>query len=94
MNNPGIKTLFEFLSTIKDKTPASFSDICGARNSGYGMVSRYIKFCLEHELIEVIEERKARGRYPSKLYGLTESGSNFIEIFKRLRDPGDPDASS
>ena len=90
MDNPGVNTLFEFLLTVKDRTPASFSNICDAKNSGYGMVNRYLKFCKLHELIEVLEERKARGRYPSKLYGLTESGSNYLEIFKRIKDQGDP----
>ena len=79
------------------KLPVTFSDICDAKNSGFGMVNRYLKFCRKHELIEVIETRKARGRYPSKLYGLTKgpnSGSSFLEIFKRIRDQGDPDVSS
>ena len=72
------------------KLPVTFSEICDAKNSGFGMVNRYLKFCLKHELIEVIETRKARGRYPSKLYGLTESGSNYLKIFKRIKDQGDP----
>ena len=81
MKNPGIRTLTSFLVTVRDAAPVNFTKLCDAKNSGYGMVSRYIKFCLRYGLILVVREVKGKGRYTSKFYNLTATGFEFLEIF-------------
>jgi hypothetical protein len=46
------------------------------------MVSRYLRFCLEHGLIRVVAVRKGRGRYPSRDYDLSERGRRLLGIFE------------
>lgn len=82
MKNPGVKTLISFLDQVKRNEPVNFSTLCEGRRRGYGMVSRYLRYCLGHGLIRVVSERRARGRYPSKEYALTEKGSKLISIFE------------
>lgn len=82
MENPGLKTLLIFLEQVQRNTPATFSSLSRERNRGYGMINRYIKFCRKNGLIRVISERRTRGRYPSKEYGLSERGETLLNIFK------------
>ena len=82
MENPGLKTLITFLSQVDRNAPANFTTICEERRKGYGMASRYIKYCLGQDLIRVVSEQKARGRYPSKMYALSEKGSLLLEMFR------------
>ena len=82
MENPGLKTLITFLSQVDQNAPANFSTICEERRKGYGMVSRYIKYCLGQDLIRVVSEQKTRGRYPSKKYALSEKGSQLLGMFQ------------
>ena len=96
MENLGLRTLISFLDHVKSLAPASFSKLCEGRRRGYGMVSRYIGFCIEHGLIRVVSERRTRGRYPSREYELSEKGLIFLEIFdlKPLRSKKPCPASS
>ena len=82
MINPGLRTLLSFLHQIEEMAPVNFSRLSEARKYGYGMVTRYIKFCLQKELIVVLSERRTRGRYPSKSYGLSDRGRMVLEAFK------------
>ena len=40
------------------------------------MVSRYLKFCLEHGLIRVVVKRRGRERYHFKDYDLARRGGS------------------
>ncbi len=82
MENPGLRTLISFLRQVGEKAPANFSSLCEDRGKGYGMVSRYLSWCLEKRLIRVVEVRRTRGRYPSKTYGLTARGRRLLELFE------------
>ena len=82
MENPGLKTLITFLSQVNRNAPANFTAISEERRKGYGMVSRYIKYCLGQDLIRVVSEQKTRGRYPSKKYALSEKGSRLLGMFQ------------
>ena len=55
------------------------------------MVSRYLKFCLEHGLIRVVAKRRGRERYHFKDYDLSEKRRQLLEIFEEqgeLESPG------
>ena len=82
MENPGLKTLITFLGHVDQNAPANFSTISKERRKGYGMVSRYIKYCLGQDLIRVVSEQKTRGRYPSKKYALSEKGRQLLGMFQ------------
>ena len=80
MLNPGIQTLNEFLTQVDNLAPVRFTELSEGRQRGYGMVSRYLKYCLGAGLIEVEKEERTRGRYPSKFYRLTSRGRKFLDI--------------
>ena len=80
--NPGLRTLTSFLKQVHRHAPVNFSTLSEERRRGYGMVSRYIKFCLGNDLITVVSERRTRGRYPSKEYALSERGIRLLSIFE------------
>ena len=82
MENPGLKTLISFLNQINQNAPVNFSTLCEERRKGYGMVSRYLRYCLDQEFIEIVSERRTRGRYPSKEYSLSDKGSDLLTIFQ------------
>ena len=82
MENPGLKTLITFLSQVKRNAPAHFTAISEERRKGYGMVSRYIRYCLGQDLIEVVSVKKDRGHSPSKRYALSAKGSQLLRIFE------------
>ena len=76
-----MRTLVEFLRSVERVAPVNFSGLCVGGRRGYGMVRRYLRFCLDRGLIQVVEVRKGR-RYPSKLYALTGRGETLLEIFE------------
>ncbi len=82
MENPGLKTLITFLGQVQRNAPATFTALSEERRKGYGMVSRYIRYCLGQDLIKVVSVQKTRGRYPSKRYALSEKGSQLLRIFE------------
>ena len=82
MENPGLKTLISFLDQVGRNEPVKFSTLCEERKRGYGMVSRYIRYCLKSDLIKIVSERKTRGRYPSKEYSLSSKGNSLLGMFK------------
>ena len=82
MENPGLRTLTNFLEQVRRHAPVNFSTLSEERRRGYGMVSRYLKFCLGNDLITVVSERRTRGRYPSKEYALSVKGLKLLNIFK------------
>jgi len=82
MENPGLKTLITFLGQVERNAPANFTAICEERRKGYGMVSRYIRYCLGQDLIRVVSVQRTRGRYPSKRYALSVKGSQLLIIFE------------
>ena len=84
MENPGLKTLISFLSQINRNAPVNFSTLCEERRKGYGMVSRYLRYCLDQQLILIVSERRTRGRYPSKEYSLSDKGSDLLTIFQEF----------
>jgi hypothetical protein len=45
--NPGLRTLIKFLRDVEARQPVNFSGLCRDGRRGYGMVERYIRFCLE-----------------------------------------------
>jgi len=82
MENPGLKTLITFLGQVQRNAPATFSTLSEERRKGYGMVSRYIRYCLGQDLIKVVSVQKTRGRYPSKRYALSAKGTQLLELFE------------
>jgi hypothetical protein len=82
MENPGLRTLISFLEQVQRNAPVNFSTLCEERRRGYGMVTRYIRFCLGRDLIHVVSEKKTRGRYTSKEYALSERGIRLLQVFE------------
>jgi DNA-binding PadR family transcriptional regulator len=80
MDNPGLKTLTTFLDQIRRMAPATYSVISEERARGYGMITRYLDYCLKENLIQVHSTRRTRGRYPSKTYILSEKGARLLDI--------------
>lgn len=86
MFNPGLRTLIHFLGDVGDREPVNFSGLCLGGKRGYGMVGRYLKFCLAATLIDVVAVRKGRGRYPSRDYALSERGRRLLKLFEEGLD--------
>ena len=82
MENPGLRTLIAFLDLVRRNAPANFTALSRERRRGYGMVSCYLRFCLEHRLIRVVDERRTRGRYTSKTYALSDRGEALLSMFE------------
>jgi len=80
MDNPGLRTLASFLEQVRRHSPATYSKISEERNRGYGMINRYLAYCLREDLIRVASIRRTRGRYPSKTYVLSERGAQLLGI--------------
>ncbi len=81
MENPGLRTLISFLNQVRNQAPVNFSGLARGRRRGYGMVNRYLRYCMGKDLIRIVSERRTRGRYPSKTYALSERGSKLLAIF-------------
>jgi hypothetical protein len=81
MENPGLRTLISFLKQVRKESPVNFSGLARGRRRGYGMVNRYIRYCMGKDLIRIVSERMTRGRYPFKTYALSEKGSRLLAIF-------------
>ncbi|MCW3990313.1 MAG: hypothetical protein NWE88_09585 [Candidatus Bathyarchaeota archaeon] len=90
MENPGLRTLISFLNQIKKQAPVNFSGLAQGRRRGYGMVNRYLRYCLGKDLIIIVSERRTRGRYPSKTYALSERGSKLLAIFDEEKEETTP----
>ena len=84
--NPGLRTLIKFLRDVEARQPVNFSGLCRDGRRGYGMVGRYIRFCLEGELIQIVAIKRGRGRYPSKDYALSERGQKLLNLFPMKED--------
>jgi predicted transcriptional regulator len=82
MENPGLRTLTNFLRQVQRKAPANFSTLCAEQGRGYGMVNRYLRYCLGRGFIAVESERRTRGRYPSRSYTLTEKGLHLLRVLE------------
>ena len=80
MDNPGLKTLTTFLDQIRRRAPATYSVISEERARGYGMINRYLAYCLKEDLIRIHSTRRTRGRYPSKTYILSEKGARLLDV--------------
>jgi hypothetical protein len=86
VEKPGLRTLTSFLEQVHRHAPVNFSTLSEERRRGYGMVSRYLKFCLGNDLITIVSERRTRGRYPSKQYALSERGLRLLNIFEETEN--------
>jgi len=86
MENPGLRTLISFLNQIKKQAPVNFSGLAQGRRRGYGMVNRYLRYCLGKDRIIIVSEFRTRGRYPSKTYALSERGSKLLAIFDEEKE--------
>ena len=86
MENPGLRTLISFLNQVKKQAPVNFSGLARGRRRGYGMVNRYLRYCLGKDLIRIVSEFRTRGRYPSKTYALSERGSKLLAIFDEEKE--------
>ncbi len=81
MENPGLRTLISFLNQVRRQAPVNFSGLARGRRWGYGMVNRYLRYCIGKDLIRIVSERRTRSRYLSKTYALRERGSKLLDIF-------------
>jgi hypothetical protein len=86
METPGLRTLLSFLNQIKTQAPVNFSGLARGRRRGYGMVNRYLRYCIGKDLILIVSEFKTRGRYPSKTYDLSEKGAQLLAIFDEEKE--------
>ena len=86
MENPGLRTLISFLNQVRRQAPVNFSGLAEGRRRGYGMVNRYLRYCIGKDLIIIVSERRTRGRYPSKTYALSERGSKLLTIFDEEKE--------
>jgi DNA-binding PadR family transcriptional regulator len=84
VENPRLRTLLSFLNRVGSMAPANFTALCEGGWRGYGMVSQYLRFCLEQRLIRVVAERRETERYPSRDYDLSEKGWRLLKIFEEL----------
>jgi len=84
VENPGLRTLLSFLNRVGSMAPANFTAPCEGGWRGYGMVSQYLRFCLEQGLIRVVAEKRGRGHYSSRDYDLSERGRRLLEVFEEL----------
>jgi hypothetical protein len=83
MENPGLRTLISFLEQVRKESPVNFSGLARGRRRGYGMVNRYIRYCIGKDLIRIVSERRTWGRYLSKTYALSERDSRLLAIFDK-----------
>ena len=86
MPNPTIKTLVEFLRLIKKEEPVTYYGISKHRRKAYGMVSRYLRFCLQKGFIKIAGTAKGRGPKPSKFYVISPRGEAVLNLFGDLPD--------
>ena len=86
MENPGLRTLISFLNQVRNQAPVNFSGLARGRRRGYGMVNRYLRYCIGKDLIRIVSERRTRGRYPSKTYALSERGFRLLAIFDEEKE--------
>ena len=86
MESPGLRTLISLRSQINKQAPVNFSELARGRRRGYGMVNRYLRYCIGKDLIHIVSERRTRGRYPSKTYALSERGSRLVAIFDEEKE--------
>ncbi len=91
MENPGVRTLTSFLRQVRRNAPVNFSTLYEERRKGYGMVTRYIRYCLGHDLITIVSERRTRGRYTSKEYALSKRGTRLLTLLEGNLDPSPTD---
>ena len=84
VENPGLRTLLSFLNRVGSRALANFTALCEGGWRGYGIMSRYLRFCLEQGLIRVVAERRETERYPSRDYDLSER-RRLLGIFE---EPG------
>ncbi len=86
MENPGLRTLISFLDQVRNQAPVNFSGLARGRRRSYGMVNRYLRYCMEKDLVRIVSERRTRGRYLSKTYALSERGSKLLAIFDEEKE--------
>ena len=86
METPGLRTLLSFLNQIKTQAPVNFSGLARGRRRGYGMVNRYLRYCIGKDLIYIVSEFRTRSRCPSKTYALSDRGSRLLAIFDEEKE--------
>jgi len=86
LRNPGVQTLLTFLKQVRKHEPANFSTLSRERRKGYGMLSRYLDYCLAENLITIHSTIQTRGRYPSKKYSITKKGEALLDLFTENTD--------
>jgi hypothetical protein len=86
VESPGLRTLISLRNQINKQAPVNFSELARGRRRGYGMVNRYLRYCIGKDLIHIVSERRTRGRYPSKTYALSERGSRLVAIFDEEKE--------
>jgi len=83
LKNPGLRTLLGFLSEMDECEPVGFTGLGERWGKGYGMLSRYLGFCLEQGLIRVVEVSRGRGRYLHKKYEVSPKGRRLLKTFEQ-----------
>jgi len=43
---------------------------------------KYLNYTLHQGLIRIARQYRGRGRYPTKVYTLTEKGTKLLEVFR------------
>ena len=56
MENPGLRALISFLNQVRKQAPVNFAGLVRGRRRGYGMVNRYLRYCMGKDLIFIVSE--------------------------------------
>ena len=78
---PVIDSLLKVLSSVADRGQARFIDILVDCKS-CTIATRYIRYALRKGFIKIAKEYRGRGRYPIKVYEITEKGRKLLEVFE------------
>jgi hypothetical protein len=73
-------------SCQRAQVPVNSTRFARERRKGYGMVNRYLRYCMGNDLIRIVSVQKTRGRYPSKTYAPSKKGSKLLAIFDEEKE--------
>ena len=79
-----IENLINFLRRLKKLQPATYQNLSKNRRS-FSVTSKYLRFCLSCNLIQINDTRIVQGNKRSKRYVLTKNGEEFLNIFEGVK---------
>ena len=76
-----LNTLLKALTAVEEAGEAKFIDVMRACNSPT-TARKYLNYALHRGLIRVARQYRGRGRYPTKIYTLTQKGAKLLEVMR------------